>query len=107
MTLSNGTSAQRMCTSYAGYGSKPEFMGTIESMSVCLNDRIGSVRRGEDLVIDTYYNTTAAADDVMGILLAYVYETNDIDGGSPPPAAFTAPPPDDSPPPQAGGGHSH
>jgi hypothetical protein len=107
LTLLNNATKKRMCTSYAGYGTKQEYMGTIESMSVCQHDRIGAVRAGEGLLIDAYYNATNAADDVMGIMLVYVYETNDLGGGSPPPAAYTADPPKSAPPPQTGGGHSH
>jgi hypothetical protein len=106
MTLTNGATGQRMCTSWAGYGSKPEFMGTIESMSTCLQDRIGVVRAGEDLQIDTYYNSSAAADDVMGIMLAYVYQTDDLGGGSAPHPAYTQAPPRSMPPPSSGG-HAH
>jgi hypothetical protein len=106
MTLSNTATGKRMCTSWAGYGTKPAFMGTIESMSRCLYDRIGTVKAGESLQIDTYYNSSRAADDVMGILIAYVYETNDLDGGAPPPKAFTQAPPRSTGPPSSGG-HSH
>jgi hypothetical protein len=108
ITLSNSTTGQRMCTSYAGYGRKPEFMGAVESMSICAHDRIGSVRAGEDLLLDTYYNMKASADDVMGIMIAYIYETNDLSGGASPPAAYTAPPPEDAAPPDVhGGSHAH
>jgi hypothetical protein len=108
ITLSNASTAQRMCTSTAGYGTKPQYMGTVESMSICTNDRIGTVRAGEDLLLETYYNMKAAANDVMGIMIAYIYETNDLSGGAPPPAAYTAPPPDDAPPPEVHGGeHGH
>ncbi len=104
ITLSNATRGDRMCTSLAGYGTKPAYMGSVESMSICPYDRIGVVKAGEDLQLDTYYNSMAAAPDVMGIMIAYVYETDDLSGGSAPPAAYTAPPPNDAPPPQS---HAH
>ncbi|MEX2539933.1 MAG: hypothetical protein WD646_14900 [Actinomycetota bacterium] len=107
ITLSNATKGELMCTSLAGYGTKPAYMGSVESMSICQHDRIGTVRAGEDLLLDTYYNMSAAANDVMGIMIAYVYETTDLSGGGAPPAAYTAPPPDDAPPPHADGGHAH
>jgi hypothetical protein len=108
ISLTNDTTKQRMCTSYAGYGTKPEYMGTVESMSICANDRIGTVKAGENLLVDAYYNTRQAAGDVMGIMIAYIYETTDLNGGSPPPAAYTAAP-QKAPPPMAehGGGHGH
>jgi hypothetical protein len=107
ITLSNATKGERMCTSLAGYGTKPAYMGSVESMSICQHDRIGTVKAGEDLLLDTYYNMSAAAKDVMGIMIAYVYETTDLGGGGAPPAAYTAPPPDDAPPTMADGGHPH
>ena len=42
-TLTNATTRQHVCTSWAGYGQKPAYMGTIESMSYC---RVGRPRRG-------------------------------------------------------------
>ncbi len=107
ITLSNASTGQRMCTSYAGYGTKPAYMGSVEWMSICAHDRIGTVRSGEDLLLDTYYNMQSAANDVMGIMIAYVYETTDLAGGSSPPAAYTAPPPSDAPAPEIHGGHAH
>ena len=108
ITLSNASTGQRMCTSMAGYGTKSQYMGTVESMSICTQDRIGTVRAGQDLLLETYYNMKAAADDVMGIMIAYIYETNDLSGGASPPAAYSSPPPDNAPPPDVDGGdHGH
>lgn len=95
--LSNGTTKQDMCTSVAGYGTKPEFDGSIESMSMCVWDRLGTVRKGEKLGLRAYYDISQAADDVMGIMIAAVYETNDLNGGSPPPEG--AGPQEQKPPP--------
>jgi stress up-regulated protein Nod 19 len=107
ITLSNPTRGTRMCTSHASYGTKPQFMGAIERMSICPHDRIGVVKAGEYLEIDAYYNALRPAGDVMGIMMAYVYETNDLTGGSTPPAYYTAAPPNDAPPPQSHAGHGH
>jgi hypothetical protein len=108
ITLSNQTRGARMCTSHASYGTKPEFMGAVERMSICVHDRIGVVKAGEYLQLDTYYNALRPSGDVMGIMMAYVYETNDLSGGSAPPAYYTAPPPSDAPPPQSTtDGHAH
>jgi hypothetical protein len=108
ITLSNQTRGARMCTSHAAYGTKPEFMGAIDRMSICVHDRLGVVKAGEYLQLDTYYNALRASGDVMGIMMAYVYETNDLSGGTDPPAYYTAPPPSNAPPPQStSDGHAH
>lgn len=85
--LSNETTGEHICTSVAGYGTKPQYKGTIESMSTCINDRIGSVRAGDVLALDTHYNSPGPQSDAMGIMIAYVYETGDLKGGTAPPAA--------------------
>jgi hypothetical protein len=94
--LGNHTTGEEMCTSVAGYGADPAFAGTIGSMSTCVWDRLGVVRTGEDLGIRATYDSSVSQDDAMGIVLAYVYETDDLDGGTP----YTArPPPEQEPPP--------
>ena len=80
--LTNESAKATMCTSVAGYGTKPAFDGSIESMSFCSWDRIGIVRKGEKLGLHAYYDTPTAQSDVMGIIMAFVYETNDLSGGS-------------------------
>jgi hypothetical protein len=103
--FANETTGQHLCTSYAGYGTKPAYEGSIESMTTCAWDRLGTVRKGEVLSIDTFYDPPEPQADVMGIVLAYVYETDDLTGGTP------APPPGPAPawPPPGGipSGHSH
>ncbi|MGH8998542.1 MAG: hypothetical protein ACRDY7_04040 [Acidimicrobiia bacterium] len=81
--LANESTGEQMCTSYAGYGTNPAYMGTVESMTTCGHDRIGVVREGEKLSLDTYYDSPVAQDDVMGIMLAYLHETDDLNGGTP------------------------
>jgi hypothetical protein len=97
--LSNETTGRHLCTSYAGYGRNPAYMGSLESMTTCIHDRLGTVRAGEVLALDTYYDVPEARNDVMGIMLAYVYETNDLEGGAPPPAEPTPPSAESAPPP--------
>ena len=88
-TLADQTTGQHICTSRAGYGTKPAYMGSVESMTTCSHDRIGMVRAGDVLALDTYYNSPTAKTDVMGIMIAYVYQTNDVDGGTEDPAAMS------------------
>jgi hypothetical protein len=101
--LTNETTHQVMCTSIAGYGTKPAYMGSIESMSDCVWDKIGTVRKGEKLGLRAYYESAEAQYDVMGINIAFVYETSDLAGGTTPPRSDT--PREQSPPPS--GGHDH
>ncbi|MGH9004386.1 MAG: hypothetical protein ACRDYV_14780 [Acidimicrobiia bacterium] len=100
-TLSNATTGRHVCTAWAGYGTKPAYMGTIESMSTCAWDALGTVREGETLDLESVYNSSEAADDVMGIMVAYVWQTPDLDGGTPAPpeASGQTPAPATSTPP--------
>lgn len=107
ITLSNATKKARMCTSVAGYGTKPQYMGSVETMSICPYDRLGSVRKGESLQLDTYYNQLRPTAGVMGIMIAYVYETTDLDGGRSPHGFYTAEPPKEPSSGNETGGHSH
>ncbi|HEY4409590.1 MAG TPA: hypothetical protein VGO87_06890 [Acidimicrobiia bacterium] len=107
IAFANSTTGRHLCTSYARYGTNPASTGTVDSMSTCVWDRLGTVRAGETLAIDTYYDPPQAQPDVMGVLLAFVYETDDLTGG-------TAPPPDGPAPPwpplggvPSGHGHQH
>ena len=109
-TLTNATSGRHLCTAWAGYGTKPAYMGTIESMSTCAWDALGTVREGETLDLESVYNASEAADDVMGIMVAYVWETPDLDGGTaPPPEATgqTPAPPTSTPPAKNPHPHHH
>lgn len=103
--LSNETTGEHICTSVAGYGTKPQFQGTIESMSTCIHDRIGTVRAGDVLALDTHYNSPGPQSDAMGIMIAYVYETGDLQGGTAPPAASVNATPMSGQP--ASSGHHH
>lgn len=107
IVFGNETTGEHLCTSYAGYGTNPAFQGSVESMSTCIWDRLGTVRAGEVLAIDTYYDPPEAQPDVMGIVLAYVYETDDLSGGSPAPPGVQSPAPAWPPPGGAPSGHGH
>lgn len=83
--LRNESTDTEICTSWAGYGTKTEYEGTIESMSGCVWDAVGTVRGGEVLGIHSYYDSAFPVDDAMGIMLAYVYQTGDLTAGTSPP----------------------
>lgn len=69
------TTGKLICDSSAGYGTKPAYMGHIESMSTCVKDFLARVHSGDKVVLDSFYNSPEARDDVMGIMLIYVYRT--------------------------------
>jgi hypothetical protein len=95
-----------MCRSVAGYGNKPEYLGTIDTMSTCSWDRIGTVRKGETLRISATYDTKQPLANVMGIVMAFVYETDDLGGGTPAPRSMTHPEASKDPPPSSNA-HTH
>jgi hypothetical protein len=105
--FANETTGQHLCTSYAGYGTRPGYMNNISSMTTCSWDRLGTVRKGEVLSVDAFYDPPDPQSDVMGIVLAYVYETADLAGGTPPPSGVQAPAPAWPPPGGVPSGHSH
>ncbi|MQA13642.1 MAG: hypothetical protein GEV09_05555 [Pseudonocardiaceae bacterium] len=74
LALSNASIGQHMCTSEAGYGTDPAYMGHIESMRLCTGQNLGTVRKGELLQLDSVYRMDHAADDVMTIMMAYINE---------------------------------
>ncbi len=108
-TLTNATSGQRLCTSWAAYNTKPAYMGSVDTMSVCSWDSLGTVRTGEILDLEAVYDTSDAIPDAMGIMLAYVVETDDLAAGTPAPPEVTGdiPPPPSSTPPPSRGHHPH
>ena len=106
-TLTNRTTKEHLCTSWAGWGRKAAYQGTIESMSTCTWDRVGTVEKGQVLDLETAYNSQQAVPDAMGIMMAFVYETTDLAAGTPAPPAVRGqnPPPVESTPPPSG--HEH
>jgi hypothetical protein len=106
-TLSNQTTGQHLCTSWAGWGKKAAYQGSIESMSSCTWDRVGTVQKGEVLDLESVYNSSQAVPDAMGIMMAFIYETTDLGAGTPAPPAVRGegPGPVESTPPPSG--HEH
>ena len=69
----NLNTGQSICKSMAGYGSDPAYMGHLESMSFCSGDPLALVDAGHVVQLRSTYNSPEAANDVMGIMLAYVH----------------------------------
>lgn len=74
ITLSNATRNEEICESVAGYGAGSHHQGHVESMSTCVGDPLGTVRTGDDLMIDSYYDSPQPDDTVMGIMLVYLHQ---------------------------------
>ncbi|MGQ0777347.1 MAG: hypothetical protein ACT4NY_23525 [Pseudonocardiales bacterium] len=75
ITLSNTTRNEKICESVAGYATGSHHEGHVQSMSTCTGDPIGTVRTGDDLTIDSYYHAHEPDDTVMGIMIAYLHQT--------------------------------
>lgn len=105
--LTNATTGRHVCTSWAGYGKKPAYQGTIESMSYCSWDSLGVVRAGETLDLESVYDSAEAVPGAMGIMMLHVYETDDLTEPSPAPPEVSGatPPPSAAPPPRHGSHH--
>jgi hypothetical protein len=108
-TLSNKTTGEHLCTSWAGWGRKAAYQGSIESMSVCTWDRVGTVQKGQVLDLESVYNAPQAMPDAMGIMMAFVYETADLGAGTPAPPDVRGegPAPVESTPPPSSSSHDH
>lgn len=74
ITLSNATRHETICRSVAGYGSGSHHGGHVESMGTCVGDPVATIHKGDDLVLDSYYDSPMPDDTVMGIMLAYVHQ---------------------------------
>ncbi|MDQ1568099.1 MAG: hypothetical protein QOF96_2979 [Actinomycetota bacterium] len=106
--LTNLTTGQHICTSWAGYGHKPAYGGEIESMSYCAWDTLGVVHKGDTLDLQTDYNAAEPVPGAMGIMLMALYQTDDLTGSTPaPPDASGAvmPPSAGGSPPRGGASH--
>ncbi len=101
--LTNQTTGEHVCTSVAGYGTNPSYVGSVESMSTCAWDRLATVRKGDLLRLNAHYNTAAPAVGVMGIMVILVHETTDLASGSASPYPATVPTDGSA----MSGGHSH
>jgi hypothetical protein len=69
--LTNQTTGQSICKSTAGYGTKPAYMGHIESMTGCLADPVATFQQGDALRLHSVYDSPTTQNDVMGIMLGY------------------------------------
>jgi hypothetical protein len=107
ITYANGTTGELLCRSVASYGTDPAYAGSIESMTGCGHDRLGTVRAGEDLVLRTVYDTPRSLDDVMGIVVSYVHETDELSGGTLASDAVKAGVAEPTPPPPPPSDHAH
>jgi len=87
LTLDNATTKKRICSSAAGYGSGA-MDGMVTSMSTCSWDSLGALRAGDRLLMTSLYDAPQAMNDVMGIMLLAVYETDDVTGGTKAPASM-------------------
>lgn len=74
ITLSNATRHEKICESVAGYAGGSHHEGHVESMSTCVGDPLATVRRGDDLALDSYYHSDRPDDTVMGIMIAYLHQ---------------------------------
>jgi hypothetical protein len=61
-------------------------MGTIESMSYCSWDSLGTVRKGDTLDLESVYDSDKGIPDAMGIMVMHVWQTDDLTSGTPAPA---------------------
>lgn len=103
LMLDNATTRARICSSRAGYGSGA-MEGMVTRMSTCSWDSLGALRAGDELVMTSMYDAHEAMDDVMGIMLIAVYETDDVNGGTTAPAWMRRTPQTHVP---HGAGHDH
>src|SRR5207253_11353183 len=88
-------------------GSTPASPDGVQTRARDTWTRPGTVRKGEVLSIDTFYDPPEPQPDVLGIVMAYVYETDDLAGGTPPPSSVQAPAPAWPPPGGVPSGHGH
>jgi hypothetical protein len=105
VTLDNTTTKQRICSSRASYGmagmdgmamhgmggdmgGMKAMDGMVTKMSTCSWDRLGVLRKGDNLRLTSIYDAPHALHGVMGIMLIAVYETNDLSGGTKAPASM-------------------
>jgi Stress up-regulated Nod 19 len=73
--LHNEASGKVLCKSNAGYDTKPNYEGHIESMTRCEADPVGTFRQGDPLRMYSVYYSDTVQTDVMGIMLGYSVPT--------------------------------
>lgn len=69
----NETLNTSICNSVAGYNNKPEYMGSIDTMSVCIADPVAYVKNGQRVRIHAIYDSPQTFSDRMGIMIGYIY----------------------------------
>jgi hypothetical protein len=65
-----------ICDSVAGYGNDPSYLGHLDSMTSCQADPVALVAKGQTVRIHSMYDAPEPMDDVMGIMIAYIYRTS-------------------------------
>ncbi len=68
----DATTDRVLCRSRAGFGRNSAYQGHIESMTGCVGAPLGRIRAGDTLRLQSMYDSPAAQQGVMGIMLAYV-----------------------------------
>jgi hypothetical protein len=53
----------------------PTDVHRVEAMSTCTGDPVATLRQGDVVRLHSEYNSTHAADDVMGIMLGYIHRS--------------------------------
>jgi hypothetical protein len=72
ISLTNTTSHTLICNSRAGYGDIAAYEKNIDYMSGCIGNPVATIHAGDNLRLDSYYNSPVAENGVMGIMMAYV-----------------------------------
>jgi len=72
ISLIDTTSHTLICNSKAGYGQIAAYEKNIDYMSGCTGDPLAVIHTGDNLRLDSYYNSPISENNVMGIMLAYV-----------------------------------
>jgi hypothetical protein len=69
-TTNESIGGQSICTSLATLD--PMDVHRVLAMSTCTGDPLAVVQQGQIVRLHSMYNSTHSADDVMGIMLAYI-----------------------------------
>jgi hypothetical protein len=72
ISLTDTTTGKLICDSKAAYGQIPAYEKNIDYMSGCIGGPLAVIRTGDMLRLNSYYNSPAANNDVMGIMAAWV-----------------------------------
>jgi hypothetical protein len=72
ISLTDTTTGKLICNSRAAYGQIPAYEKNIDYISGCTGSPLAVIRTGDMLQLDSYYNSPAAENNVMGIMAAWV-----------------------------------